>query len=181
MNKFRFPYQDYILYILNKLEPERSDKIRLNKIAFFVEFAYILKTQSELSSAQYAAISMGPVINSYDPILKQMEKAEKIKIDGNLVRPLENPSTDVPEEISALIDPLIDKYSSLSNSELINLSHATDSYKITTSNEKKMGGIIDKDLAALETFFEDNGVSTGPIEESKLPKLTPSDLVEYRF
>ncbi|MAF20730.1 MAG: hypothetical protein CMI55_03545 [Parcubacteria group bacterium] len=36
-----FKKEDYILYILNNLEPEKSDKIRLNKVAFFVEFAFV--------------------------------------------------------------------------------------------------------------------------------------------
>ena len=94
-----FRKEDYILYILNNLEPEKSDKIRLNKVAFFVEFAFIHHNEKPLSSAKYAAINKGAVIDDYDFILKKMEKDKRIKIDGYIVRPLESPNTQLPNEI----------------------------------------------------------------------------------
>lgn len=169
--------KDLILYILQKVEPERSDKIRLNKIAFFTEFGYFHKKQAELSETKFAGINFGPVINQYAKILRTMESDGLIKIDGNLIRPLSSPVAEIPEEVKLVIDPLIEKYSGLSNVELITLSHATDSYKITTDNEKKMGNIIDKELAALETFFEEVPFLVN--ENEFLPKIDPKKLVKY--
>ena len=57
--------EDLILHILNKLEPEKSDKIRLNKLAFFTEFAFLHRFNKPLSNAEYASIDLGPVIWNY--------------------------------------------------------------------------------------------------------------------
>jgi len=178
-NEPLFKTEDFILYILNRLEPDKSDKIKLNKIAFFVEFAYIFSKEKFLSDAKYAAIDMGAVIDSYDPILKKMQSGGKIKIEGYTIRPLKSPNISIPEEISLFIDPIIKKYSLFSKDELITLSHATDSYKITTNNEKVMGRIIDKELASLETFFSEDGVIEGKIDENKLPAIHKEKLVKY--
>ncbi|GAH36848.1 unnamed protein product, partial [marine sediment metagenome] len=159
--------------------PNKSDKIRLNKIAFFVEFAYIFHKERPLSKAEYAAIGNGAVIDSYDPILKKMQKSGKVKLDGYIVRPLKSPDASIPEELPSFIDPLVKKYSLLSNEELISLSHSTDSYKITTNNEKTMGKIIDKKLALLETFFCEDGIAEDEIDENKLPIIDKKKLVRY--
>ena len=183
MNKekkqFIFSKEDFILYILNKLEPGKSDKIRLNKIAFFVEFAYLYCNKAELTKIEYAAIDNGPVIDEYDAILKKMADEKKIKIDGYIVRPQKFPEVKVPDGIAEFIEGVIKKYSPLTNSELIVLSHNTDSYKITSNNEREMGKLINKKLAALETFFE--GGEENEIDEEKLPVIDRSKLVKYEF
>ena len=178
--KFIFNKEDYVLYLLNQLEPGKSDKIRLNKIAFFVEFAYLYSHKRELSDAKYAAIDNGPVIDGYDSLLKKMVNEKKIVVDNYLIRPQKNFSVKIPEHISCFISAVIKKYSTLNNSELIALSHATDSYKITTDNERKMGKIINKKLAFLETFFEE-GESDEQIAEGELPVINKSKLVKYEF
>ncbi|MDE1975471.1 MAG: SocA family protein [Patescibacteria group bacterium] len=170
--------EDYILYILNKLEPDKSDKIRLNKLAFFAEFAYLLKFKRPLSTAEYAGIDLGPVINDYDTILKNMQKKNLVKVDGYKIRPLASPSVQLPTEDTEFIDGIIQKYSQLSKNELIGISHLTDSYKITTKNETVMGGKIDKKLALLETFLLDDEHDE-PLHEDELPRIDRSQLVPY--
>ena len=65
----------------------------------------------------------------------------------------------------------------MNHSELKALTHATDSYKITTRNEKEMGHRIDKDLAQLETFFgEDSEVE--PEDDSILMNIDRTKLVK---
>lgn len=169
---------DLILYILQKMEPERSDKIRLNKIAFFAEFGFYHKKQTELSETVFAGITLGPIIDDYTGILTRMESQGLIKIDGNLIRPLNSPSVEISDEVKQVIDPIIERYSKLSNRELVALSHLTDSYKITTDNEKNMGKKIDKNLAVLETFFDETPTN---IEENtrNLPKIDKSRLTHY--
>ncbi len=170
--------KDYILYILNKLEPEKSSKLILNKIAFFVEFAFLQKYNYDLSSVEYAAIDHGPVIDGYDEILKNMEKEKLVKIDGNIVRPLDSPRVEIPEEQRVFMDGIIEKYSKLSGTMLRGLSHQTDSYKITTDNERIMGKKINKKLAMLETFLsEDEKDET--ISDDELPKINRSELIRY--
>lgn len=178
--QFKFNTQDYILYLLNRLEPANSDKLKLNKIAFFVEFGFLYRCRKELSDVRYAGITLGPVIDEYAQLLKEMEKSGKVKVDEHIVRPLQKPSITPPENIAAIIDPLIEKYSKLTSAELVALSHLTDSYKISTNNEKDMGKLIDKELAALETFFDEK--PSNPIfDEDRLPVIKKADLVEYEF
>lgn len=176
--KFKLNKEDFILYILNKLEPEKSDKIRLNKLAFFVEFAYLLRFNHDLSNTEYAAIDMGPVINDYDSILKNMQKKGLVKVDGYLLRPLKSPSVEIPADIRMFMDTIIDKYSKLTKNELIGLSHLTDTYKITTDNERKMGSKINKKLAMLETFLTDDEQSDQTLE-NKLTKISRNQLIKY--
>jgi uncharacterized phage-associated protein len=177
--KFKFTKEDFILYILNKLEPDKSDKIRLNKMAFFVEFAYLLNFGQDLSDANYAAINKGPVIDGYDSLLKSMQTKRLIKIDNYVVRPLKSPAVDIPTDIRIFMDSIMDKYSKLKNEELYTLSHSTDSYKITTNNEKKMGRKISKKLAILETFLADDESQEEEFSEDSLPKINRSNLVQY--
>ena|SRR3989344_2139061 len=176
--KLKLKKEDYILYILNKLEPEKSGKLILNKIAFFVEFAFFQKYNQDLSSAEYAAINHGPVIDGYDEILKSMEKAKLVKIDGYIVRPLHSPKIKISDEQREFIDRAIEKYASFSSTELRGLSHQTDSYKITTDNERVMGKKINKKLAMLETFLVE-GETDEAMPENELPKVNRSELIQY--
>lgn len=169
--------EDFILYLLKKVEPGKLDRLRLNKLAFFVEFGYLFKTQKPLSIANYAGIDNGPVIDGYTKILEKMQKDKRILIDGQKIRPLADPKTNISEEIRSVIDPFISKYSQLTTEELITLSHATDSYKITTDNESVMGKRIDKKLAALETFFVERETEDGELLD--LPRIDKSKLVPY--
>lgn len=179
MNTKKISKEDLILYLLNKMEPEQSTLLRLNKLAFFTEFGFIYKRQRELSDAQYAAIDYGPIIDDYRKILAEMEKDKKILIDKDKkhVRLLATPVLTFSAEDKEILDSLIEKYSQLNNNELVGLSHATDSYKITTNNEEAMGNIIDKDLAYLESFFDES--SNDEVDVEKLPKINRSELVEY--
>lgn len=170
--------EDLILYILNKLEPEKSDKIRVNKLAFFTEFAFLNRFNQPLSNAEYAGIDLGPVIDNYDAILKGMQKDNLIKIDGYKIRPLASPSVQLSPEHGAFVDSIIEKYSVLSKNILIEISHLTDAYKITTKNEEVMGNKIDKKLAILETFLLDNDEDS-PTNEDELPSINRSQLVQY--
>lgn len=176
--KLKLKKEDYILYILNKLEPEKSDKLILNKIAFFVEFAFLQRYNQDLSSAEYAAIPHGPVIDGYDEILKGMEKNKLVKIDGYIVRPLHSPKIEIPDEQQEFINRAIEKYSNFSSTELRGLSHQTDSYKITTDNERVMGKRINKKLAMLETFLMEDEVDE-VLSEDELPKINRSELIPY--
>lgn len=182
MDTFTFSVEDFILYILNRIEPQKNDRLKLNKIAFFVEFAYFFNTKNPLSTATYAAITNGPIIDQYATILTTMERANKIICDGYRIRPLKNPEHEPNADVQQFINPLIEKYAALNNSELIALSHQTDSWLITTNQGASWGEIIDKNLASLETFFVENHVESDEYTQiSELPPLNKESLVAYEF
>lgn len=177
--KPKISQEELILYLLNKIEPEQATLLLLNKLAFFTEFGFIYKQQKELSTAEYAAVDYGPIIDDYKNILTKMEKDRKILLDkdGKHIRPIASPTISLSIEDKEVLDNLIDKYSQFNVNELIGLSHSTDSYKITTNNEEVMGNIIDKDLAYLENFFDES--SNEEIDIDTLPPIDRSGLVEY--
>lgn len=171
MSDFKFTKKDFILYLLARIEPKRADLVCLNKLAFFTEFYFKYKTGNDLSNSNYAAIDYGPVINHYRECLTEMETEGLIKLNKYKVSLCSSSSLNVPEEVQNMIDPIIEKYTQLNNRELISLSHDTDSYKITTDNEKVMGNMIDKDLASLETFFDSEELAE--YSEDELDELLP--------
>jgi len=170
--------EDYILYILNHLEPEKSDYWCLNKIAFLVEFAYLFFTEKELSDANYAAIDHGPVIDGYKKILDTMEKRGLVKIDGHKIRLVDSRKIRIPEDTENIVAPFLKRYSQMTQGELKALTHATDSYKMTTRNELVMGNIINKKLAQLETFFDDRVEEGGGEDETILVDIDRKKLVK---
>lgn len=180
MSTKKISKEELILYLLNKIEPEQATLLRLNKLAFFAEFGFIYRQQKELSNAKYAAINHGPVIDGYKEMFAGMQRRKKILLDkdGKHVRLLVTPTFSISVEDMEVLDDLIDKYSQLNNRELVGLSHSTDSYKITTNNEREMGRIIDKDLAYLESFFDESS-NNDDIGIEELPKIDRSELVEY--
>lgn len=173
--------ETYVLYLLNKLS-SKADKYRVNKIAFLTEFAYIYKNNTPLSEIEYAAIDKGPVIDEYKLLFKKMEKAGQIKIDKIFLRPLKDADvSDVSPEIIQQLDDLIEKFNKFDTNSLIALTHSFDSYIITTQNERVMGKIIDKSLANLDIYFDDNldKYQDNQILTNQLPKLNREDLVKY--
>lgn len=178
MDNFKFTKKDFILYLLARIEPKRADLVCLNKLAFFTEFYFKYKTGNDLSDSNYAAIDYGPIINRYRDCLTEMETEGLVKLNEYKISLCSSADLTVPEEVQSLIDPIIEKYSQFNNRELISLSHDTDSYKITTDNEKIMGNIIDKNLASLETFFDSEELAEYSEDEvdELLPDIDLNDL-----
>lgn len=178
-NKYAIDKEKMLLYLLSRMQPRDSTKMKLNKLAFFAEFGFKFKTGKDLTNAEYAGIDHGPVINDYRQLLLDMEKKGLIKIIGNTIILQTTQGIQIPKEISSVVDPIIDKYIRLSPSELRALSHKTDSYLITTKGERVMGNIINKELAGLETFFDDD--ENDDIDEKSLPTFKRESLIPYEF
>ena len=182
---FQFNTEDYVLYILKKIPYEKSTPLVINKIAFLTEFAYKFKTFKDLTDIEYAAIDYGPVINNYKKLFKKMSNEGKIEYIGEKhLSPKQDPQTETPEHIKAVIDQLIEHYSRMDVGELITLTHKTDSYIITTEGQKKiMSNIIDKDLTHLDTIiFGGNELESLPeVDLDALPVINKAELVKYEF
>lgn len=173
--------ETYVLYLLNKLSA-RTDKYRINKIAFLVEFAYIYQNRTELTDAEYAAINKGPVINDYKNLFEKMEKKGLLKVDGYFVRPLKDANVSkLDPETLEFIDEMVEKFNRLGTNDLIALTHSLDSYIITTKEEQVMGNVIDKSLANLDIYFDEHldQYQEGQIPIHQLPKINRDELIEY--
>ncbi len=180
-NEKQLNKETYVLYLLNKLDA-RIDKYRINKIAFLIEFAYIYKNHKELTDAEYAAIQKGPVINDYKILFENMEKKGLLKIDKFVIRPLKDADVNgLNPEILQFIDKMASKFNELSTNDLIALTHSLDSYVITTQKEQVIGKVIDKSLANLDIYFDDNldKYQDNQIPTDQLPQIDRTKLVKY--
>ncbi len=156
MSKDTIDIEDLLLFILGNSSPNMGIK-KLNKLAFFIEFTYIFENDKKLTNADYAAIPMGPVINDYKVLIKNLVSSGKItqnkKADGGMedYLPLVKPREFSPE-LTGFLLTVLDRYKNLSPKQLEDLSHGLDSYNITVhENRGDMGKIIDKDLALLDS------------------------------
>lgn len=147
---------DLLLFILNHSSPNMGIK-KLNKLAFFLEFTYLFENDRALTNAEYAAITMGPVVNDYKVLIAQMVQAGQIvkneKADPGLedYLPVQREKEFDPELMGFLLT-VLNRYKDLSPKQLEDLSHGLDSYNITVhENGGEMGKIIDKDLALLDS------------------------------
>ncbi len=175
---FKFDKKNYILYLLNKLEPKVS-LLRINKIAFLVEFAYIFNFGEELTDISYAALPYGPVINDYNKLFEEMSLESYLVYDrdARIVRPLKDSEVTLSLEIEQRIEPFVEWFKSLKTNDLIQITHSLDSYIITSESETKMGRIIDKALANLDIYFDKSLSEEDTSNTTDLPYFDKSDLV----
>jgi uncharacterized phage-associated protein len=148
--------EDLLLFILGNSSPNMGIK-KLNKLAFFLEFTYIFENDKKLTNADYAALQMGPVIDNYKILIKNLVKNGKItknpKADDGMedYLPLVK-SKELSPELKGFLLTVLNRYKDLSPKQLEDLSHGLDSYNITVhENGGEMGKIIDKDLALLDS------------------------------
>ena len=156
MATYMMSIEDLILFILGNSRPNMGIK-KLNKLAFLLEFTYLFEKDQPLTSADYAAIPMGPVMNDYKQLMKQLLEAGKIveneKAEEGLedYLPLVKPKEFDPE-LTGFLLTVLNRYKELSPKQLEDLTHGLDSYNITVhENQGQMGKIIDKDLALLDS------------------------------
>ena len=172
MGNYRFTTEDFILYILNYVEPGKSTFMTVNKLAFLLEFFYLYNTEGkELSDAKYAAINHGAVIDNYKDVFAGMEQKGLVQITDHHLRVLAD-APRIPSDVKEKIDPVLRRFSQYDSSALRALTHKMDSYLITSKNERVMGKVIKKDLASLETFFEElNDSETSSVQEGEMVDL----------
>ena len=156
MDKNLIDIEDLLLFILSNSSPNMGIK-KLNKLAFFLEFTYIFENDRKLTNAEYAALPMGPVINDYKVLIKNLVKSGKVAKNKKADNGLEDylplvKARELSSELTGFLLTVLNRYKDLSPKQLEDLSHGLDSYNITVhENGGEMGEIIDKDLALLDS------------------------------
>lgn len=154
--KNQITIEQLVLFVLNNSKPNMGIK-KLNKLAFLTEFTYIFEKETPLTQANYAAIDMGPVINNYKALVKRLIKEKKIEKNNQVSQGLED---YLPKAKDGITDPdligllrlILQRYENLNAKQLEALTHDLDSYNITVhENGGRMGAVIDKDLAFLDS------------------------------
>lgn len=161
-------FKNLVLYILSKDSYKEEGIKKLNKILYFIDFNFYRESRKFISDVNYAKAGMGPIVDNYKKIFKQM-------VDGGILEREEiygkiNYKAKVNFDISKFsseeiehINNILDKYGKLSSIELESISHVQQPW-ILTENE---GDIIDPDLVLL---IDDGLAETTEVLNEKLKK-----------
>ena len=154
-------FKNLVLYVLRDSNYIDEGIKKLNKILYFIDFYYYRDNERFISDVQYAKAGMGPLINGYKEIFKEMVNnglLERKKINGcilHIPKDEVNLSVFLPEEIDHIRN-ILERYGKLSSVELESISHEQQPWILT----KNDGDIIDPDLALL--------IDEGKTEEIKI-------------
>ncbi|MEK7103494.1 MAG: Panacea domain-containing protein [Patescibacteria group bacterium] len=148
-------FKNLVLYILANEHYKDEGIKKLNKVLYFVDFYFYRDHERLISGVTYAKAPMGPIVNDYQTIFKQMvqddvlhQKSEyPAMFTSNIDYTLSEFS---PEEVDH-IHKVLEKYGRLSSTELEAISHQQQPWVLT----ERMGDIIDPDLALL--IADDSG------------------------
>jgi uncharacterized phage-associated protein len=144
-----------ILYILAHPEYKEGGIKKLNKLLYFIDFYFYRDHEKQISGAKYAKASMGPVLDDYQHIFKQLVADGIVSLSEDegkmLYKPLQ--SCDIHQFTGEEIDHIghvISRYGKLGSAELEAISHQQQPWLLT----ENFGDIIDPDLALLIGNFE---------------------------
>lgn len=120
------------------------DKTALFGILYFVDFDYYELNEDKLTGESYKKLDYGPAPIHFDEVIKELKKEEKIKQfttmrgghEQQKFISLEEPNIDLVsgKELKVVEDD-INRYSSMSATQISNLSHRDIPYKATKVNE----------------------------------------------
>ncbi|HEF6133440.1 TPA: SocA family protein [Campylobacter coli] len=128
--------ENIIIYIINYFQtnyaPADLGKVKLNKILWFADRAFMYKNYASLTQTSYIKNPQGPVVKKMEHILNKLEKANFIKSfdvnKGDFQQTsficLREPNLDdfTAKEIS-ILDETINKFASRTAKELSEISH----------------------------------------------------------
>ena len=133
-------YQQIILYLCQKIGGEVRGKKKLAKLLYFVDFDYFEKYQRSITGDTYKAYPKGPLPNSLNKILEELNKKNFLETKtvnewGQEYAPTEiytclvEPDTAILDtDERKIIDRVIKHYGKLNGEQLAELSHAEAPY-----------------------------------------------------
>lgn len=140
--------KELIIYISRKCsEDMKYSKTKLNKILFYSDFFYYLRTQKAITGHKYIHLQFGPVPHNIDVLLKTMTSkdiaiayVQEGLYTKNKIVPLRDPDLNFFEpEMISLVDSVINQVcgeESLTATQLSESSHKTIAWRVTsTGNE----------------------------------------------
>ncbi|TKK65431.1 DUF4065 domain-containing protein [Ilyomonas limi] len=130
---------------ISKCKPEFNDKLKLNKLLFYVDFYHYKAVGFSLTGLSYRAIQYGPVPTYYDNIYTFYENegvicSKWIKGDNGSGRELfqTNGEFDIKYHTQAeleTIDLIISKFKNTSSWDLVDISHEEIGWKDLQENK----------------------------------------------
>ncbi|MFA5798075.1 MAG: Panacea domain-containing protein [Patescibacteria group bacterium] len=164
----RTKLRNLVLYVLAHQDYQEGGIKKLNKLLYFIDFYFYRDHERLISGAEYAKADMGPILNDYRDIFKELESAGDLKCqtaEGMTVctaLKTAELSGFTPQEVDH-VSRVLDRYGKLSGRDLELISHQQQPWVLT----ENFGDIIDPDLALL--IEDDAGDSeTSIIKNSKL-------------
>lgn len=154
--------RNLILYVLTHQDYQEGGIKKLNKLLYFIDFYYYRDNEKLISGATYAKAPMGPILDNYDQIFKELETAGDLQCqsegDKTVCKALKEADLSVftSDEVDH-VSKVLDRYGKLSGSDLEWISHQQQPWVLT----ENFGDFIDPDLALL--IEEDTGDSESSV------------------
>ena len=112
---------------------------KLNKLLFYADFSYFSVMRLGLTGAHYVKLTHGPILDSYDTQLAELESKGKIRVrefpaKGRIGKQILPPNDYRPndstldEEQRKLLDWVVATYGSLTTPEIVDASHQESAY-----------------------------------------------------
>lgn len=137
--------KELVLYVaLRCQQDERFGKVKLNKLVYFSDFFAYGKLGRPITGLEYQALARGPVPRRMAPLIAELQSEGALAIqvvtyfNRRQQRPiaLRDPdlSTFTAAEI-ALVDELIGRFWGLNATEMSDLTHELDGWKLASEGE----------------------------------------------
>lgn len=143
-------FKNLVLYILSHDDYREGGVKKLNKLLYFIDFYFYRDHERLISGVDYAKAEMGPVVDQYKLIFRELEEDGVLGSVGTAGYTAYKPlaGADLNHFSSEEIDHIgrvLGSYGKLSSNDLELISHQQQPWLLT----EHMGEKIDPDLALL--------------------------------
>jgi len=167
--KYNEKFKNLVLYVLLHEDYREGGIKKLNKLLYFIDFYFYRDHEQLISGMDYAKADMGPVVDEYRMIFKELEKdgvLGSVDQEGLITyKPSEKANLNQFTSVEiAHIGQVLSRYGKLSGNDLESISHQQQPWVLT----EDMGGKIDPDLALL--IADDDSEESFVVKNEELKK-----------
>jgi uncharacterized phage-associated protein len=134
---------------IRKCKQEFNDKLKLNKLLFYVDFYHYKNYGTSISGLSYRAIQYGPVPANYDNIYTYLEnekiiRSEWVRLPNGSAREVFKSENDFEVSSFSLqeletINVIIERFKDISTWDIVDLSHEEKAWKELESSRQLIG------------------------------------------
>lgn len=129
--------KNILIYLLNSCNSEHNDRIKINKLLFYIDFLHYRNFGKSVSGIKYRAIPYGPAPAYYDRIIDFIYQDLSFSISGKRsanhvvevfsTNEVYNPSIFTLQE-QCTLDEVVNKFKDVSSWDIMQLSHKERSW-----------------------------------------------------
>jgi putative zinc finger/helix-turn-helix YgiT family protein len=138
-----------LVYALSQSKSEYNDRLKMNKLLFYVDFCHYRQTARSITGLPYRAIQYGPVPTCYDTVLDRLENMEVLEAHwinhGRSHQPREifEATRSFNEHVFSIeenctIRLVVEKFKNISSWDIVELSHKENGWLDNKEEKKKI-------------------------------------------